>query len=114
MDLQPSKTTPSHRATNTHHPHEQPARVLQLARLGEHHAAADSNALDGAALPYWVPPSPPSLLEHPLVDAVAALDLAAHALHSPVHWLVGLEDPAHLAALPTHRRGNDQGTACRP
>lgn len=31
--LQPSKTTPINRATDTHHPHEQPARVLQLEPL---------------------------------------------------------------------------------
>ena len=31
--------------------------------------------------------------------AVAALDLAAHAFHRSIHRLVGLKNPAHLAAL---------------
>src|SRR4051812_43353489 len=33
-----------------------------------------------------------------LVHPVALGDLAAHPLHGAVHRLVGLEDPAHLAA----------------
>src|SRR5271167_4661577 len=45
MDLQPSKTTPINRATDTHHPHEQPARVLQLglavlSTLADSHTAS--------------------------------------------------------------------------
>src|SRR3954465_1351537 len=33
-----------------------------------------------------------------LVNPVALGDLPAHALHGPVHGLVGLQDPAHLTA----------------
>jgi hypothetical protein len=43
MDLQPSKTTPSHRARHTHHPHEQPARVLQAPEY-EHDPASEAAA----------------------------------------------------------------------
>src|SRR3954463_9967138 len=48
-----------------------------------------SEAIGGASLL----PGPEGLLVHP----VALCDLAAHPLHRPVHGLVGLEDPAHLA-----------------
>src|ERR1700722_3900724 len=40
-----------------------------------------------------------SRLKLALVHAIAAHDLAAHALHRAVHRLVDLQDPAHLAAL---------------
>jgi superfamily I DNA/RNA helicase len=53
MDLQPSKTTPSHRATDTHHPHEQPARVLHLDLLAAVALDPDTPANDtGMVCPY--------------------------------------------------------------
>src|SRR3954453_9269330 len=38
-------------------------------------------------------------LQNPFVDPETPHDAAAHRLHRPVHVLVGLKDPAHLAPL---------------
>src|SRR3954465_11711799 len=44
-------------------------------------------------------------LQNPFVDPETPDDPAAHRLHRPVHVLVGLEDPAHLAPLLRDTRG---------
>ena len=51
-----------------------------------------------SAEPSWSAPTNASL-ERLLVEPVALDDLAAHPLHGAVHRLVGLQDPARLAAV---------------
>ena len=86
---------------------ETSAAALDRPRLGEHRQGPDlASACSGSGRAavwhrrvYRTRARRPYAQSGPLVDAVLLDDLAAHRLHAPVHRLVGLEDPAHLAPL---------------